>query len=184
MGNGRFMSGLRSGWSLPGKTPLLHLSETGFCLLPCTLRRTLPIPERGRLLSESLGSLSPGSSAGAGQCGSLESAPQMIPWPAGWNVPLRMFLRWLFLHRGRGQERPCTFLKRDTESEPSPGALSREEGEMRAGTWGCPRREYPQSIISQLGAAQASGTPPIGWLWSGLQSGALAQKRNCVLGAG
>lgn len=54
---------------------------------------------------------------------------------------------------GCGQERPCTFLERDTESEPSHGALSREEGDLRVGTWGCPCREEPQSVVSQLGTA-------------------------------
>lgn len=44
-----------------------------------------------------------------------------------------MFLGWLFLHWSCGQERPCTFLKRDTESVPSHGASSRDEGVRERG---------------------------------------------------
>lgn len=45
-------------------------------------------------------------------------------------------------------KRPCTFLKRDTESIPSHGVSSRDEGGLRAGAWGCSCSRHPQSIIS------------------------------------
>lgn len=60
-------------------------------------------------------------------------SPQTVLWPAGWNAPLRMFLRWLFLHWSCGQERPCAFLKRDNESVPNHGASSRDEGVREQG---------------------------------------------------